>query len=124
MTKICATLCRIERTRTVKALCVLLGAAAFAAAGSVASIAATSGVPLGQSLSGENCQLAGGRDIVCGGGTGADGMLRVSQLPDALPKDASSRRAAIVLAAKSQPGGLSTAQDVTCDAGQWLAPQG
>src|SRR5476651_2202874 len=110
MTKIFATLFRFERTLTVKAFCVLLGGAAFAAAGSVASIAATTGVPLGQSLSGENCQLAGGRDIVCGGGTGADGTLRVSTLPETLPKDTSSRRAAIVLAAKSQPGGLSAVQ--------------
>lgn len=88
--------------------------------GSGSAVAA--GTPLGQSLSGESCQLSGVREIVCG--AVASGILRRTQLPQALPAEPDARRAAILGAARSQPGGLTTSEEIACDSGHWLAAQG
>ncbi len=95
-----------------------------AAYGLASGAASAAGASLGQSLSGENCQLAGGREILCGSGTAASGTLRSTQLPGALAAEPSARRAAILGAARSQPAGLTTSEDITCDSGHWLAQQG
>ena len=108
---------------TVKTLTSLLGAAALAAVASAAALAAGTGTPLGQTLSGESCELSGASDILCGGGADTAGSLRVSQMDASLPAGIAERRAAIVTAARALPGGLSTAEDVTCDSGRWLTPQ-
>ncbi len=91
----------------------LVAAALFAAPPSFAA----PGSSLGQSLSGEACSLDGA-SIVCAGETA--GTLRVSQLPSTLPADPAARRAAILAGTNALPGGLSTAQDVSCDPAQWI----
>ena len=106
---------------TAKTLTSLLGAAALAVVAGAAAYAASNGVPLGQTLSGESCQLSGAMDILCGGDDAAAGSLHVTQFGAALPADPTARRAAIVTAAKGLTGGLSSSEDVSCGAGQWLA---
>ena len=104
----------------VKHLSVALAAAAVLGVAST-SFAAGPGAPLGNTLGGESCRLSDA-DIVCGADT--SGNLRISQLPAAVPGDSAGRRAAIVAGAHALPGGLSTVQDITCDAPQWLGAGG
>lgn len=106
---------------TAKTLTSSLAVAAFAVIAGAAAYAAGNGVPLGQTLSGESCQLSGATDILCGDGNSAAGSLRVTQFGAALPADPAARRDAIVTAAKGLTGGLSSSEDVSCGAGQWLA---
>jgi CHAT domain-containing protein len=97
----------------------LISAVAIAVA-SVAALAATDTTMLGQTLGGESCQLSGTSDIVCGAPSAQAGTLRTLQLPGDLPTDSAQRRAAILNAARDLPGGISAADDVSCDSAQWL----
>ena len=87
---------------------------------SVAALAAPDTSMLGQTLAGESCQLSSTSDILCGAANDQAGTLRSLQLPSDLPSDAAQRRAAILKAARDLPGGISTADDVSCDSGRWL----
>jgi CHAT domain-containing protein len=84
------------------------------------SRSAESSTALGQSLGGETCRLANGGDILCGSTASPAGSLHTSRLGQALPSDLSARRVAILAAAHALPHGMTTVQDVNCDAGQWL----
>ena len=100
----------------VRKLLPLLAAVSATLASATAAPNATG---LGETLAGESCQLAGTTDIVCADSQEPAGALRT--LPfDASATDGAQRRAEILKAARSLPGGISTADDVSCDAGQWL----
>ena len=99
----------------------LIPAVAIAVA-SVAALAAPDATMLGQTLAGESCQLSGASDILCGAANDQAGTLRNLQLPASLPGDPTQRRAAILKAARDLPGGISPADDVSCDSAQWLDP--
>jgi len=99
----------------------LIPAVAMALA-SVAALAAPDATTLGQTLAGESCQLSNGSDILCGAANDQAGTLRSLQLPANLPGDPAQRRIAILTAARDLPGGISTADDVSCDNAQWLDP--
>ena len=108
----------------MKPITALLGAAALVVLAGVAALAAGTGTTsLGQTLSGESCRLDGGA-IDCGNVAEASGSLRISQLPAAVPSDSAGHRAAILAGARALPGGVSTAQDITCDPAQWIGGAG
>ncbi len=98
----------------------LAAATALLALAVPASHSADATVPLGQNLAGESCRLVDGADILCGAAASPAGTLRVSRLDQALPSDPAARRAAILATARALPGGMTTVEDVNCDAGQWL----
>lgn len=100
----------------------LAAAAVFAVLASSAAVAATTPTTLGQTLTGESCRMSGTTNIVCGDSDEAVGTLRMLPLSTTLSADPAQRRAAILKAARELPGGISTADDVSCDAGQWLGP--
>ena len=104
---------------SAKTLSSLLLTGALMAAGAAAFAAGNA--PLGQSLTGESCQLAG-TAIVCGGE--AAGSLRSSLLAAAVPADQAARRTAIVAAARALPGGLASEPDTACDPPQWIGTPG
>ena len=108
----------------MRTLSSLFAAIAIGVGVSSAGSAASNGTVLGQTLAGDSCQLSGTSDILCGDANELAGTLRVAQLAAALPEDPSQRHAFILKTAKDLPGGLSTTENVTCDVGKWLAPQG
>ncbi len=105
-----------------KHLSATLGAAALVVLAGAASFAAGGGATLGQTLSGETCRLAD-TAIVCGGEEPA-GSVRAAPLAADIPSDSAGRRAAILAGVRALPGGVSTAQDVTCDPAQWIGAAG
>ena len=109
---------------TVKSFAWWMAAAGIAAFVSAASLAARTSVPLGQTLSGEACQLDAAQDIVCGNAEAAAGTLHASPLPASLPTDPAARQAAILSAARSLTEALGTSEDVACDSGKPLAKGG
>jgi CHAT domain-containing protein len=102
----------------------LVSMAAMALIASTPAIAAGGATTLGQTLAGESCQLSDASNILCSASEEPAGTLRALPLSAALATDPGERRAQILKAAKTLPGGISTADDVSCDAGQWLSSSG
>lgn len=88
----------------------------------VAAMAASDTAMLGQTLAGESCELSSASEILCGAEKDQAGTLRSLQPPENFPSEPAQRRAAILKAARDLPGGISMADDVSCDSGQWLDP--
>jgi CHAT domain-containing protein len=103
-----------------KPVTTLFGAAALAVLAGAPALSAGTTVPLGQTLSGESCQLSGATDIVCSDADTAAGSLHATPLAPALPADPSERQAALLTAARGLTGGLSASEDVACDSGTSL----
>ncbi|HUK61042.1 MAG TPA: CHAT domain-containing tetratricopeptide repeat protein [Stellaceae bacterium] len=105
----------------------ILAAAALALLPGAAR-AADKGAGLGTDLAGEACAFgspagaagdASGVAIACGNAASAGALYVLPHLPR-LPDAAAARRAAIVAAAKTMPGGLGRGDDIACDGGSPL----
>ena len=101
--------------------------AAWAAGGAAAS--AEEGATLGKDLAGESCNFTGPAaaaeirtlPIACNGQEGA-GAVYVAPFAARAGDAPAARRAALVAAAKSMPGGLGRGAQIRCDDGTPVAP--